>query len=226
MGLISYLQNRRSLSEYQRLRKIGRFLNQELVNRLPRTALLTGAKRLGLRTGKQLVFSKEEEMSILFDYCLYSYRKGGKTLFESLSEENPPNGASDLMVLLRAMKMAHYSVFQVKTVQRRQGATLFDILRAETIHLMDIGIGSTAVPGMFFAGRVLPIGEYYMTSGAFIPLSPKFFERRVIPALEKFCGKAAAEDSVEFAPPQEASFSAQIIRAALKEGQLDRMGYE
>lgn len=226
MGLLSYLQNRQPFSEYKRLRKTGRHLNQALVDRLPKAAMLGSAKKLGLRKGKSLVFNSEHEMPVLFDYCLYTDRRGGKTAVERYLERNPPPDASDLMILLRAMRKAHYSVFQVKSVQRGQGATLLDILRYETFVLMDVGIGSTAEPGMLFAGRVLPVGKYYMTSGAFIPLSADFFERRVVPALEKFCPNAPADESVVFSPTQEAAFSAQIIRAALREGQLERMAYE
>jgi hypothetical protein len=226
MALLSFFQNRRPFSEYKRLREAGRHLNQAIIDSLPKAAMLTSAKKLGLRKGKSLIFNSEHEMHVLFDYCLYTYKKGGKTAIERFLEGNALPEVSEQMTLLQAMRKAHYSVFQVKSIQQGTGATLFDILRAETIVLMDVGIGSTAMPGMLFAGRVLPLDEYYMTSGAFMPLSLDFFERRVIPALEKFCSNAAADDSVVFSPTQEAAFSAQIIRDGLREGQLEGMGYQ
>jgi hypothetical protein len=226
MGLLSLFHNRRPFAEYKRLRETGRHLNQVLVERLPKEAILASAKKLGLRKGRSLVFNSEHEMPVLLDYCLYTVRTGGKTSIERYSVRNPPPETSDQMTLLRAMRESHYSVFQVKGVQRGRGATLFDILRYETFDLMDSGIGSTAVSGMFFAGRVLPVAEYYMTSGAFIPLTPDFFKRRVIPALEKHCSNAPADESFILSPTQEAAFSAQIIRAALREGQLEMVGYE
>jgi hypothetical protein len=225
MGLISYFRNRQPLSDYRSLRETGRHLNHALVGRLPKVAIMECAKKLGLRKGKSLVLDNEHAMAVLFDYCLYSYTRGGKNVIENSLENASPGETSEEMTLLRAMVKAHYSVFLVEQIEKGAGASLFDLLRHERLRLIDIGIGSTAVRGMFFAGRLLPLGEFYITSGAFVPLPPQLVERIVIPALEKFCGDARAEEAVVLSPVQEAAFSGQIIRAALKAGALDRIGY-
>lgn len=172
------------------------------------------------------MFNSEHEMPILLDYCLYTDGRGGKTAIERYLEGNSPPESSDQMILLRAMRNSHYSVFEVKSIQRGRGATLFDMLRDEEFLLMDVGIGSTAVPGMFFAGRVLPVGEYFLTSGAFIPLSPDFFMSTVMPALKKYWPNTPSDEPVVLDPSQEAAFSAQIIRAALRKGQLEMVAYK
>ncbi len=226
MGLLSYFQKRQPLAEYKRLRTAGRYLNQDLVRRLPKGTMLECAKKLGLRKGKSLSFQNEGEMPVLFDYCLYNHRRAGKNIIEKYLEDSPPAETSDEMTLLRAMVKAHYSVFMVEEIQNGMGATLFDLLRHDRLSLIDIGIGTTARRGMIFGGRVLPLGDFYMTSGAFVPLWPDIVERIVIPALEKFCPDAHAEDLVELSHSQEAAFSGQVIRAALKAGALKRMAYE
>lgn len=225
MGLISYLRNRQPLSQYKKLRETGRNLNNALVDRIPKDAIMECAKKLGLHKGKRLLLDNEHAVAVLLDYCLYTYTRGGKNFVEKSLEYAPLGDTSDEVALLRAMTKAHYSVFLLEQVEKGVGGTLFDILRHERLRLIDIGIGSSAVRGMFFAGRLLPLGECYMTSGAFVPLPPQLFERIVIPALEKFCGDAHAEESVVLSPAQEAAFSGQIIRAALKAGALERIGY-
>jgi hypothetical protein len=183
------------------------------------------AKKLGLQKGRSWVLDNEQARAVLFDYCLYTYTRGGKTVIEKCVESDPWGETSDEKAVLIAMVKAHYSVFLVEQIEKGAGATLFDLLRHERLRLVDIGIGSTAVRGMFFAGRLLPMGEFWITSGAFLPLTPHLVKRIVIPALDKFCWDARAEDAVVFSPAQEAAFSGQIIRAALKAGVLERIRY-
>ncbi|MFC1835413.1 hypothetical protein ACFL2Q_11870 [Thermodesulfobacteriota bacterium] len=226
MSLFSYFQNRKALAQYKRLRNAGRHLNEVLVERLPDASVLDCAKKLGLLKAGSLVLNSEQEMPILLDYCLYADRRDGKTVIERYSVRNPPPDASDEMILLQAMKNSHYSVFEAKSIHLRQGATLLDMLRDEEFLLMDVGIGSTGRSGMFFAGRVLPLEQYFLTSGALIPLSADFFMREVMPALKKYWPSTQPEQPIVLSPTQEAAFSAQIIRAALRKGQVEMVAYK
>ena len=141
---------------------------------------------------------------------------------QDLHEETAP----DELTYLRAMTQSHYSIFQIRDIQKGQGATLFDLLRYNEISLLDVGLSTTGTFGVILAGRVLPIEDYYITSGAFIPLTADFIQRRVFPVLAKFCPHSPAEKPVILSPGQEAAFSGEIIKAALREGQLEMMAYE
>ena len=84
MNLVSFSQDQQALAEYKSLRAKSRHLNSTLTKLLPKSAIMDGAKRLGLRKGKLLTFGEEDEISILLDYCLYSFRRGGKTIIEGI----------------------------------------------------------------------------------------------------------------------------------------------
>jgi hypothetical protein len=90
MGLISFLKDKENLEEYKRLRVAGRGLSLRIIEKLPKPAVQECAKKLGLLKGKTLVLGSEDELSVLFDYCLYNYRKGGKTAIQRFMEESPP----------------------------------------------------------------------------------------------------------------------------------------
>ncbi|MFH1114460.1 MAG: hypothetical protein V1792_11110 [Pseudomonadota bacterium] len=225
MSPTTYLQDDSLLSEYKRLRKALPYLTSALVKCLSKTAIMECAKKLGFCKGKRLVFGSLQEADVLMDYCIYSFRRGGKTAIQRYALNQPPPEGSDHDVLLKAMVRSYYSIFQVKDLERGRGLLLFDLFRTENFSLLDIGLSSSAIRNSVFAGRVLPICGYYMTSGAFIPLGRELLGQTVIPMVERFSSRINREADTVFSPPDEARFSMEIIRAALRKGMLERMTY-
>jgi hypothetical protein len=225
MSLICFSQGQQTLAGYKSLRQRSRYLNSALIKLLPKSAIMDGAKRLGLRKGKLLTFGNEDEVSVLFDYCLYSFRRGGMTVIEKYLENNQLRETSEEMVLLRAMVNSFYSIFVVKSIQKGRGVNLLDLLRDCQLFLMDVGIGSTAVRGMLFAGRVLPLADFYMTSGAFLPLDHGLAEEIVRTIPSRYLASVNEEGRLILPRREEATLSARIIRGALKTGALEKMGY-
>jgi hypothetical protein len=225
MNLVSFSQDQQALAEYKSLRAKSRHLNSALTKLLPKSAIMDGAKRLGLRKGRLLTFGAQDETSILLDYCLYSFRRGGKTIIERYLENTPLEKKSEEMILLRAMVRSFYSIFIVKSIHKGRGVTLFDLFRDATFLLMDVGIGSTALPGMLFAGRVLPLAGYCMTSGAFLPLDHDLAEEVVESIPERYLQRENDEGRLIIGHRDEAVLSARIIRKALKRGAMETIAY-
>ena len=88
-----------------------------------------------------MTFGEEDEISILLDYCLYSFRRGGKTIIERYLENTPLREKSEEMILLQAMVRSFYSTFVVKSIHKGRGVTLLDLLRDATLFLMDVAVG-------------------------------------------------------------------------------------
>ena len=225
MGLIAFFEGKEDpvLNRYKELRARGRALNDRLIKQLPKTAIRECAKKLGLLEGKTLVLDSEHELSVLFDYCLYSHRRGNKTVIDRYLEHAPPAVPSEEdMRLLNAMSNAYYSLFLVDAVQTDKGATLHDLLRDKTFFLMDTGLGQSVRPELMLAGRVLSLADFAMNSGAFIPLQGTAVKQEVGSIVKKFQKHKKAGDVV-FSPAQEGAFSAQIIRVLLRAGAFDRL---
>jgi hypothetical protein len=125
------------------------------------------------------------------------------------------------------MLNSYYSLFSIEEIHQGRGATLRNILRDKTLFLMDLGIGKSAVPGMLFAGRVIPLADFHMTTGTFIPVSDKrLVEKAIMPIVNKFLRHGKPTGDSMFSPGQEAALAAQIIRVLLRAGSLDRMMYQ
>jgi hypothetical protein len=224
VGFFAQFEDAVVLEHYRNLRRLGRELNQTLIQRLPKKAVMECAKKLGLVRGKILVFQNENEMATLFDHCLYSYRPGGKSVIELHLEQSPPPPDSHEMALLLAMQASYYSLFSIEEVIEGKGLVVVDGLRQAKLFILDIGLGNSAAKGMLLAGRIMPIGELYMSTGALIPLQGELVDT-LQSIMERLFRSREPGRKLLATPGQEAAFAAQVIRAAIKGGALEYVGY-
>lgn len=213
------------LRTYKRIRAVQQAMNADLTSRLPKNVILESAKRLGLTRGKVLIFNSVHESSVLFDYCLYSVRTGGKTAVEWYAAKTPPPPDSDEMTVLRAMLDSYFFIFVVRRVYKGRGVLLYNFRKDEELLLIDIGFGESAVPDMVFAGRILPFRDFHMSAGAFLPLYDEPVSNAVMPVVDRWLQDHPEWGRTKLSPGLEANVSAQIIRAALKAGAMDAVEY-
>ncbi len=210
-------------SRYKRLRQVGKGLNHSLVKLLGKQAINKGGKDLGILKRGTLIFDSEDEMSVLMDYCIYSHQVGKKTVIDRYLDTAQLEPVSDEMLLLKAMQDSYFSVFMMVSSEKKYLCHVKDIIRGRDLTLIDTGLAQTNIPGLPLASRVIqiPVSDKYMTTGATIPLVKDEALRRLEDIITKF---APAIDGT-FSKTQEASFAKQVIRMALKTGNLERMNY-
>lgn len=223
--MTSCFEDNEAIKTYIRLRNVLKMMHQELMHRLPQKAIMECAKKLGLAKGKVLVFSNPDETSVLIDYCLYCHRTGGKTVIDRYAEKKPPPSQSDEKTVLVAMSASYFSVFMIRQAYKSRGVLLYDFYKKRDVLLMDIGLGDSGVSDLALAGRVLPFSGYHMTAGAFLPLFEPPVIEAVAPIMERWRLDHPDMDKTWLSPGLEASFSAQIIRAALRTGALGNVNY-
>lgn len=209
------------LDRYKQLRKAGIALNTVIAKQLPKVAVPECGKKLGLFKAGTLIFNNDDEVGVLFDYCFHHHRRAGKTVIERYLEQSPPHEESDEMVLLQAMLKSRFSLFRIEEIHPHAGAALRDLLTDETLNLVDVALSETGSPGIVLAGRILPVEDFNMSSGALIPLPESAFEHSIMPIVRKFLHGKSVSSHPLFKPSQEANFVAQIIRAALHAGGED-----
>ena len=206
------------VTRYKHLRAVGRTLNQKLVQRLSKDVLHEGGRKLGLLKRDILVFGSEDETAILMDYCIYDVRRKGRNAFEQYLLDSAPAPESDEMVCLRAMQRAVYSLFIVESVIRGFGVAVRDVLSGRAIFVVDMGLGSTAQPGVVFASRLLFHEGFAMTGGAALPLGVLPEDQQQ--SLKMKLAEAAAPDDSGYFDP------APLIRACLSRGCSSHIRYQ
>jgi hypothetical protein len=209
------------LPTYLRLRKIGMGLNHKLVQSLSKDIMDEGGQKLGILQKGTLVLGSEDELSVMMDYCIYNVYRGGRNAVQTMLADSPPSNPDEL-ALLEAQSKARYSIFQVSDVEKGVGVTLVDLLRKDTIFIVDVGFGNSASKGFGLAGRVIPQAGYFMSGGAMLP-----FDRRAAKRVERDLERwlAKAKDFARLTAAEEADLTAEIIRACLETGASEHIQY-
>ncbi len=158
------------LHGYKRLRPLRMRLNHELVSQLSKSALIEGAKKLGMLHGDTFVFDSEDETSVLMDYCIHHVSRNGRYAVEQYLGDCAAEPDSDEMVYLRTLQHSTYTMLIVLRVEPGVGCYVRNLFTDETRLLVDIGLSQTAKPNGIIATRLLDHGDHVTTGGAALVL--------------------------------------------------------
>ena len=200
---------------YIRLRAVSKKLNLELTRRLQKKEIYRCGKDLGLLRNKTLVFSSEDDVGVLMDYCINN-SSGKKSCIGLYIEQSSFEQASDEMMMLKALRESFFSICQVHRTEKGYLCYAEDILRQQSVALTDVGFGSSAVPGVLIAARLMkmPASNYYMTTGAPVPIREKWAIDAVGTILRKFTRPI---ESGNLSNTQANSLGKQVIRLLLRQ---------
>jgi len=213
------------VERYKEFRAAGRALNMTLAKQLPQAAVPECGKKLGLYKAGTLILNNDDEIAVLYDYCLRHYRRGGKNTIERHLENTPPPAESMEMALLRAMLDACHSVFEIVEIHPRRGAALKNLVSGEAIDILDISLSETGTPGTVLTGRILSLAEFNMSSGTLIPLPREAYVEKIQPIVHKFTKSLESGHKPQLSAGQEAAYTAEILRVSLHAGGEDNVFY-
>lgn len=212
------------LEYYRCLRKSGPELNNKLVEAIPKIAIQECGKKLGIYRRGGLIVESQDELTVLFDYILYQFRRGDKNVIQRFAEQNLPSEPAE-KALLEAMIPAHYSLLRVEETHPGYGVDILDLLTGNRSNLLDVSLGNSAELGMVFGGHILQVADFVMTSGAFLPMPDEILASHIEPIIRKFLPRGGRWGAYPLSRGQEAAFAAQVIRAALFSGAANTMHY-
>ncbi len=208
------IENDAEYKRYKRLHAVGEKLNSELVRLLQKKDIHRCGKDLGLLKKGTLVFENEDDLGVLMDYCINN-PSGKKSCIDLYIEQSSLEPISDEMLLLKALRESFFSLFMVNRTEKDYLCHVVDILRRQDIRLMDLGLGSTAIPKTLVAARLMkmPASDYYITTGAPIGVRDKQSIDVVEWVLSKF---TQSIESGNLSRTQANSIGKQVTRALLR----------
>jgi hypothetical protein len=149
-------------------------LNHRMVKTIPRQAFDEVGEAIGILRNGVLEFESADMSSVLMDCCLYDWFRSGKNVVQRYSETHPTQPGTDEQYLLSAYLQAKYRVLVVQSAVTGAGLHCQDVLNNEELFLMDLGLSQSAKGGnAALATRTIPLGEYWMTTGAGLPMKSK-----------------------------------------------------
>jgi hypothetical protein len=207
------------LSRYRHLRAISARHNSAALDFLPRRAVLDYAKRLGMVHGKVLVAESESAMTLVFDLALHTAMPGRTRALDRYARAAQLPPGSDDALVLDAMRNARFSVWRVERRHETAGLIVFDVLREAEAWLVDENMELSAPNGMTFAGRLRQPENFWMSSGAFAPVTRELLEEVL---LDRLAFRRGAPHEVAEDP----RFAIAIYRAAIDSGMMERVAFE
>lgn len=156
---------------YRRLRRQGVEFTAPLLEALPKEIMDHAAEELGILERGVYVFESEEELNVLMDHALHYAPPGKEPFVASYFRSNPPPPGSDDEVLARAMLGARFVLALVVERFPGFGLEVRDLLTGEPFLVADIHFSQSKCLGLTLAGRLHPLDDFWMFSGAMVPVA-------------------------------------------------------
>jgi hypothetical protein len=122
------------------------------------------------------------------------------------------------------MRQARYALIVVEAAESGVGIYVRDLLRDESLFVVDIGLSQTASVGMALAARLVAPEGFVCTTGAALPFGMLLPENRprVMDGLRKLFPGA---DLRQLSPEETSLLTARVIRMCLEQGAAERIEY-
>jgi hypothetical protein len=210
------------VERYQQLRQLTRRLSDALTKTIPHEAIQEVGNALGIMRNGILLLDTMDVLSVLADSCLFDWIEDGKNLVEKYVEAHPSTPGTDEHLLLQAYCSARYRLLLPKAIKPSAAIYCLDTLSGEYIVLMDIALSQSIGCGVLalFATRTVPLGSYWITTGAALPIGDRRTGEMVIKKIQR---GNLLEDRT---PAGEHKLATAVIRACLDCGAVEHIHYE
>ena len=207
---------RQDVERYQRFRALSVELNDRIVKTIPHQAYDDIGDALCMRHNGIMILDSEDMMSVLKDCCLYDWHENGKNLVQRYAAAHAATPGTDKSYLLQACLQAKFRILLPQSAVPGAGLHCRDILNGEELFLMDRTFSQSVPCGaMALATRTIPLGEFWMTGGAALPIDSGTDVEAAMQQIN--CGPREFEDS--------ALIALSVIRACLAAGASERITY-
>ncbi|MDR3699759.1 MAG: hypothetical protein P4L56_09010 [Candidatus Sulfopaludibacter sp.] len=178
--------------------------NHRIIKTIPPQAYDEISDALGIRRNGVLVFDSEDMTSVMTD--------------QRYAETYPAAPGTDENYLLHACLQAKYRILVPQSPVPDAGLHCQDVLNGGELFFMDLAMSQNIPSGnAALATRTIPLGEYWMTGGAGLPISSK---KSILDALQRI-------GTAQYKPLEgPGAVSLSIARACLTAGAADYITYE
>jgi len=167
----AFVPTQQDVERYRNLRALSMDLHHRMLNTVPRQAYEEIGDAIGVRRNGILVFDTEDMSAVMADCCLYDWYRDGRNLVQRYPEAHRAEPGTDEDYILRACAQARYRILVVQSAVLGAGLYCEDILNDDRLFLMDLAFSRTlAGAPTAIATRTVPLGDYWMTTGAALPI--------------------------------------------------------
>lgn len=207
------------LARYRHLREISKLHHSNVMNFLPKDAILPYARRLGLADGKTLILDSMDELALAFDLAIHTAPVGRSRAIDRYARSARFAQGSDEALVLEAMCNARFAVILVQRRHQSAGLIVTDLFREIELWLVDEGLEISLPEGTAFATRYYAPDRFVMTAGVGMPVDLVLLTSAIesAPQLLRKSRVEAIEDR---------RFAEAVYRAAIEDGIMEDVIYQ
>jgi hypothetical protein len=211
------------VAHYRRLREAGRRLSRSIIETIPGRVFDGIGEAIGVSKQEVVEMDSEAMIDIFTDCCFYDWIEDGVNTVERYAADESPPADSDEREMLDAMTRARYSILELYEAVPGKGIRAKDLRTGEDRFVIDVNLSlSDRWSGWCLATRLLPVGRFWMTSGAAMPMAPGLSEALAPGGVLD----ALAEDEEEARGLlDDHGVILSLVRCALATGSEERIGY-
>lgn len=166
----SFCATQQDVGQYRRLRAAALDLNYRIAQTIPQRAYREIGDAIGIRHNGVLVFETEDMKSVVMDCCVFDWLENGKNHVRHFAESHVAGLGPEESSVLAAYLQAQYRILVVESLVPDAGVHCRDILNKERLFLMDVAFSRSLTVGNTIATRTVPFGDYWITTGAALPI--------------------------------------------------------
>lgn len=163
-------------SDYLKYRRLGKELSSRIMKTVAKHELEAAAHSLQMIHKGVMVFDSEEEAGMLMDRAFYDIPRGARNVVTDFYlSRSPEEFTPDERRVLEAKTKAWFSLFQIESIDAGASAIfLSDLINnSGPFKLIDINLSASGSSNFLLATRLLPFGDWCMTSGISYPFEAK-----------------------------------------------------
>jgi hypothetical protein len=155
---------------YRYLRSRLTTLHDHLLIQAGTSAFIKSAQELEIDLKGTVVLDSEMILDVLKNHCIYGHPERRRKLVKAYQKNHMQSIDSDDAELLDAVINARYVLFLVQETIPNLVIEGVDLLTNDEIQIIDLNLGTTAVPNILLATFTVTVDNITMTSGAPLPV--------------------------------------------------------
>jgi hypothetical protein len=201
---------------YRHLREILAAHKDAALAHLSEQTVLDQARFLRVAAGKTILASSDEERTLVIDLAMHAPRHARSRTFERYRKAAKPAPGSDEARVLDALCAARFVIGSIERRHDVAGLVATDLLRDTELWLMDVSLEATFCDRFSFAGYLITLDGFWMTTGVLAPVERDDLASALdhLPPARGGAPEAVADDPL---------FAGLVCRAALARGAMDQI---
>jgi len=214
----------RRRESYLRLREASyRLVNEKVLPAYLGDAVEFAGSSLGMLDGKVLSLQTQDESAVLMDHAIFNYRVEGRNIVERYGEAHGEELTSLERKWLVGAEQSRHTLVLIAEAIPGLGMTAHDVFWDEQLLIVDLNFSRSKVVGLTLATRLIPVDDYYITSGAALPIVSHYAFLEIGEYLRRT--RLDLNKIKDLAPDRATLLEAFIIRTLLDEQSSERVRY-